>query len=101
MSEQVSLDTLAAGAAVERFDYELRRVLENIADINTRADALREVSLKVKIKPNDDRSFAVIEILASSKLAPVGSVTTSFHLNGERATEFNPKQTTILEKREV
>lgn len=102
MSEQlVSLDSLANGAAVERFDYELQRVLENISDINTRADAMREVTLKVKIKPNDDRSFAMVEIIASSKLAPVKPEATSFHLNGARATEFNPKQQTIFDKKEV
>lgn len=92
MSQSVSLATLANGAAIERFDHELQRVLENIADFNTDAKAVREVNLKVKIKPTDDRSFSVVDIIASSKIAPIKPETTSFYLDGERATEFNPKQ---------
>ena len=94
--EAVSLATLAGGAAVERFDYELQRVLENIADFNTKPDAVREVILKVKIKPDHDRAFTIAEIQASSKLAPVKPETTSIYVHssssGVTATEYNPRQ---------
>lgn len=42
----VSLDTLGGGAAVERFNYELSRVLENILDLNTNPTAGRQVQLR-------------------------------------------------------
>lgn len=100
--EQVSLSTLASGAAVERFDHELQRVIDNIADYNTDPKAVREVSLKVKIRPNDDRSFSVVEIIATSKIAPIKPETTSLYLNGSHATEFNPRQEKIhFERKEV
>lgn len=101
MPEPVSLATLANGVAVERFDYELNRVLENIADYNTSATALREVTLKIKLKPNEERSFSVVDIHVSSKLSPIKPETTSFYINGSVASEFNPRQETIFNKKEV
>lgn len=98
MSEvlEVSLDTLAGGAAVERFNYELRRALENIGDFNTRADQVRSVTLTLKMKPSDDRSFINADIQVSSKLAPIRPEPTSIYLTQSdgkiRATEYNPKQ---------
>lgn len=102
-NKDVSLATLGGGAAVERFDYELERVLQNIADHNTNATAVREVTLTVKIKPNEDRSFSVVDINAKSKLAAMKPAVTSIHLseglNGVvQATEFNPQQQTIFNR---
>lgn len=95
----VSLDTLGGGAAVERFQYEFMRVLDNIIDLNTNPTATRQVQLTVKIKPNEDRTFCINEILVTSKLAPVKPAVTSMHvsqtLNGAVATEFNPQQQNI------
>lgn len=96
---QVSLDTLGGGAAVERFNYELSRVLENILDLNTNPTAGRQVQLTLKIKPNEDRTFCVNEIVVTSKLAPVKPAVTSMHvsqsLRGAVATEFNLQQQSI------
>lgn len=93
----VSLDSLGGGAAVERFNYELARVLNNIVDINTNPTAVRTVTLTLKIKPNEERNFAINDIAVSSKLAPIKPVTTSMHISegiagNVRATEFNPQQ---------
>jgi hypothetical protein len=47
MPEQfVSLETLGQGAAIELFSEELRKVLENVLDPNTKATATRSVTLK-------------------------------------------------------
>jgi len=35
MMTRINLATLAGGAAQERFNYELQKVLENISDANT------------------------------------------------------------------
>lgn len=94
--QEVSLETLGGGAAIERFNYELEKVLENIGDPNTKADAMREVTLKIRIKPNEDRSFCVVEIQVNGKLASIKPEHSSFHLTkrGNRmvATEYNPRQ---------
>ena len=98
MSEemQVSLQTLGSGAAAELFDDELGKVLANVVDVNTDHKTAREVTLKVTIRPNEDRTFGAVTIAASSKLAPVKSVGTAFFI-GKRAgravaMERDPRQ---------
>lgn len=95
--KSVSLADLAGGAAVERFNYEWDRVMQNIGDFNADAEATRTVTLVVKIKPNHERNFAVVDIGVTSKLAPIKSQATAVHLTQHGgsviATEHNTKQT--------
>jgi len=91
----VSLATLGGGSAIERFDDELRRVLSNIIDPNT-TDGAREVTLKVKIKPNEDRDRCDVDVTCSSRICPAKSFSTMMFVgstpSGAVATEHNPKQ---------
>jgi hypothetical protein len=73
----VSLDTLAQGAAVEMFNDELKKVLTNILDPNTKATAKRTLVLTVEIKPDEDRFHGSCNVFVKSKLEPnrgVGTV---------------------------
>lgn len=72
--EKVSLANLANGAAIERFDAELTRVLDNIADPNTKVKQARTVTLTVAIVPSADRTIGVVSIKAASKLAGLDTV---------------------------
>ena len=95
----VSLDTLGSGAAMEMFQDELQRVLDNITDVNTDPKAVREVKLTVKIKPDEGREVGAVTISTASKVAPIKSVGTVFFI-GKRAgqtvaMERNPKQLTF------
>jgi len=70
----VSLSNLKGGAAVEMFDYELKKVLENILDVNTEHKAIREIQLTVKCLPSkNDRRIVDYHIQVKSKLAPFKS----------------------------
>ena len=73
--ERLSLSTICEGAAVERFDYELQKVLEDINDLNTQAEATREITLTVKIKPNEDRTTYQPSLAIKSKMAGLQPVT--------------------------
>lgn len=66
--KEVSLATLNGGAAIEIFDRELKNVLQDIADMNTKAEDAREVHLIVKIVPDEAREFAKIGIVTKAKL---------------------------------
>lgn len=84
------------GAAIERFDDELQPVLDNIADPNTVETAIREVTLKVKIKPKE-RGYAKIDIVCTSKLAGSESYNTNIYIGADvngraEAYEHNPEQ---------
>jgi hypothetical protein len=92
----VTLETLAGGAAVELFNTELARVLANIADPNTRADAARTLTLEVTIKPTEDRDMGAVSVQALAKLAPIRPATTRIFFGRRQgklvAVEHDPKQ---------
>lgn len=101
----VTLEHLAGGAASDLFNHEMDRVLNNINDINTKAEAVREITIKLKIVPNDDRSYCHAEVAVTSKLAPVrphkASMHISTHLGQLIATEYNPKQEKLFQQEEI
>jgi len=67
--EYVGLDNLGYGAAEELFQDELAKVIKNINDPNTKAEAKRTITLKLTLKPNENRSMCLSEISCDSKLA--------------------------------
>jgi len=72
--EELSLSTMMEGAAIERFDVALYEILENIKDLNTDAEAVREITLKVKIKPDKERNFITFGMQVMSKPAPLSAI---------------------------
>lgn len=93
--ELSSLANLGHGAAIERFDDEMERALQNIMDINTTED-VREVRLIVKLKPNEERTACAVAVACTSKLAPGRPFGTTLFptMDGEKAVaiEHNPQQ---------
>lgn len=78
--EVLELATLAGGAVQEKFEDELFKVMDNILDVNTSETAVREITIKLKIRPNKTRTSSGIEIVCASKLAPTVSFETQiFH----------------------
>jgi hypothetical protein len=69
--KEVNLETLGGGAVGELFAEELGKVLANIADPNADPKAVREVTIKFRIKPSEDRSRADVQIIPTHKLAPL------------------------------
>jgi hypothetical protein len=72
--ERLSLTNLLQGAVVERFDIVLQEVLDNVHNLNCDADAVREITVKVKIKPSLDRDLIAYSANVVPKLAPLSSV---------------------------
>ena len=92
--ETMSLENIGEGAAVERFGIELDKVIENILDINTEAEVVREITLSVKIKPTEDRDMIAFGIQARSKLAPLKAFVSKAIVNpdGKAQELIRPKQ---------
>ena len=98
--EMMTLAKLGGGAAVELFDREFQKVVENIVNPNTPAETTREITLTVKMKPSKDREFSQTDISVKSKMAsPNGFQTTIFTIeekDGSITTyEHNPYQTRL------
>ena len=67
---KLSLTKLGGGVVEEILAEELKKVLQNIGDPNTKANIPRTIELKIKFKPSDDRSISSITCEVKSKLAP-------------------------------
>lgn len=70
MSEIIDLTQFADGAVAERFNQELQKVLENIADPNTDPKKVRKLTMTVKISSNEKRDLATVNVEAKSTLVP-------------------------------
>lgn len=94
-SDLVSLANLGKGAAIERFDDEFSRALNNVVDPNT-GEGARTITLKVKIKPNANRTACDVAVVCTSTLACAKPFQTQIFVGKERgqakATEYNPEQ---------
>lgn len=66
----INFDTLAGGALKERLNTELEKVLENIADPNTKDTKTRKLNISISFKPNEERDLAEVSIEAKTVLAP-------------------------------
>ena len=100
--EPVTLATLCNGALLERFDVELSRVCENIMDINTDLDTVREIHIKVKIKPDDSRRKAAVAVQITSKMGALKGVGTEIGIGSKggraMAVEANIEQLTFFDQ---
>ena len=67
----INIGNINDGALIEAFDIELRKVLENIRDINTPATATRSLTLTVTFKPHGDRCTVATEVGSKLTLAPI------------------------------
>ena len=97
----VTLDTIGGGALSELFAAELARILQNINDPNTDAEAKRTITIAVAFKPNRDRDLANVELTCNSKLAGISSVSTRLfmgvHQGKLMAVESDPRQTDLFD----
>lgn len=74
------------GSIMERVDYEMSKVLDNILDVNTKATAKRKITVTLEITPDDDRGGFTLGTTSKSTLAPTNPVRTSFCILGDRNT---------------
>ena len=51
MKNTDSILQMARGAFVERVDYEMHKVIDNILDPNTKATAKRKITLTIELVP--------------------------------------------------
>ncbi len=98
----VDLTTIGQGAAVALFAAEWKKVIDNIADLNTAAQARRKVTLEITLLPSEDRKGSQVYVDCKAKLAPHrGEATTIYFgiVDGKRAAvESNPNQGKLFDK---
>ncbi len=86
--EKSSIVRMAMGAIEERLDVEVTRVMENVLDLNTKADAKRKIVLTLELTPDSERKHVSLSATAKSTLAPTEPVKTSLYITSDRNGEM-------------
>jgi hypothetical protein len=74
MYQKITLSNIGKGALEEHFQYELKKVIENIEDENTPAKKIREINVKIKMIPTgEDRADLKYAFETSVKLPTVAA----------------------------
>lgn len=83
-----NLSEIAEGAVQAKFAKEVKRVCENILDLNTDADKKRKITLTLTYIPNDQRNSVDVLVEAKSTLAPQVGTSTTMLLGRDMNTGF-------------
>ena len=86
--QRVELATLGGGALAGLFQRDMDRLLANIADENTSAGDVRTYTVRMKVKPTNDRRAARVEIESTMKLASEKLLVTAFLIGQDRSGLF-------------
>ena len=76
MDYTIDLNTFADGGLAARFNEEMHKVLDNIADPNTDPKKARTVTLQIKVYGDDRRDVVNASVIAKSKLLPAKELDT-------------------------
>ena len=85
MSDQLdkkSILEMSMGAILERVDYEMGKVMDNILD----ATAKRKISVTLELIPSADRRTITVQSTAKCSLTPTDPVTTSLYITNAPST---------------
>lgn len=89
MKEQLdkrSILEMSMGAILERVDYEMSKVIDNILDPNTKATGKRKITIGLELTPSADRKTITVQTTAKANLVPTEPVTTSLYITTQPAT---------------
>lgn len=89
MSEQLdkkSILEMSMGAILERVDYEMGKVIDNILDTNTKPTGKRKITVGLELIPSADRKTITVQTTAKSTLVPTDPITTSLYITNQPGT---------------
>src|SRR5262249_27371386 len=78
---EINIGSICGGALPEVFQKAVQQVLENCADINYPAEAVRAISITVKFKPSESREVGEVAFNVITKLPSVKPAKGNFFLS--------------------
>lgn len=84
--DKKSILEMSMGAIMERVDYEMGRVLENILDPNTKATGKRKINIILELVPSADRKTITVSSTAKSTLVSTDPVITGLYVTTAPST---------------
>lgn len=93
--DKAHLLDVSHGAIQERLDYELGKVIDNIADLNTKAEAVRKLTLTLSLKPDSERKSIKMSTQVKPTLVPTNNIESALYLTesdeGKALVEMLPQ----------
>jgi hypothetical protein len=83
--QQKSILEMAGGAFLERADYEMKQILDNIRDANTSATTKRKMTIIITFEPDDERKDISTRVAIKTSLAPTNPIRTTLYFAGENS----------------
>lgn len=80
---ETSLLDLIDGGVKELADLNMRRVLDNIRDVNTDPKKARAITIKFIFAPNENRDSVATRVQVECKLVPVKPVETTLDIGND------------------
>ena len=90
LTRELKIADLEGGAIIERLDHELEEVISDCFDVNKVPDSVREVSCKIKIKPDTNRIVLMIGIETGNKLGKRHPIVSKALLDEAQGKAFEP-----------
>lgn len=84
--EKKSILEMSMGAILERVDYEMGKVIDNILDPNTKPAGKRKITVGLELIPSADRKTITVQTTAKSTLVPTDPITTSLYITNQPGT---------------
>lgn len=84
--DKTSILEMSMGAILERVDYEMEKVLQNVLDPNTKATGKRKITVSLELVPSADRKTITVNTTAKSTLCPTEPITTSLCITTQPST---------------
>ena len=75
--DKKSIMEMANGAFLERVDYEMGRVIENILDPNAKATGKRKITVTLELVPDNTRRSFTVSSTSKSVLVPTDPIVTT------------------------
>ncbi len=83
---KTSILQMARGAFLERVDYEMAKIVDNILDVNTVATKKRKLVVAIEFLPDNDRSNIGVTFEAKSTLVPAAAARTTLYVAGDNSS---------------
>lgn len=84
--DKKSILEMSMGAILERVDYEMGKVLDNILNVNTKATAKRKITVGLELIPSADRRTITVQTTAKCTLVATDPITTSLCITTQPTT---------------
>ena len=90
LTRELTIEDLEGGAILERLEHELQEVIADCFDVNKVPNSVREISCKIKIKPDQSRSVLEITVDTGNKLGKRHPIQGKALMDAHSQTAFEP-----------